>query len=245
MKTARITALLMSLALTASVCSANPDWPRQYQPIDDPAAAAFIDRGLAFAKQLLGEPRVPVQRVDLRRSAPLHPASKIRRGFRLCEITDPQHGVFTIYVSRAPGEYAFHGQLAHEIAHLLNARLFDMYIEGLNTAFAQRLLRKEGMDWSGWKTYLEHQDPFYGATYAMMKRVWDLVGDQHIKTLLSYAIPSDPAHTKMRIDIDAWLDALPPELRPKARAIIREHAPAVNAAMKGHPGYQFAQPKNG
>ena len=124
-------------------------------------------------------------------------------------ITDAQKGFFTIFLSRRKDEYAFYGQLAHEIPHLLNARLYDAYAEGLNTVFAEKMLKQNDMDWSGWEEYYrKHNDPFYAATYLMMKDVAVVAGADSIRTLLQHAKvePIDPQ--RMYIDIDAWISTL-------------------------------------
>lgn len=203
-----------------------------YRPIDDTASRAFAERGLALATELFGPPAIPVNTLYLRHSTPLDPNHNLKRGFQLCEISDRQQGIFTIYLGRWPTEYSFHGQLGHEIAHLLNADLYDAYVEGLNTAFAERLLRKEQRDWTRWETYYENDDPFYGHTYRMMKQVWDVVGDEHIRRFLSYAVPSGDER-KMHINIDGWLDSLPDPLRTAVLDIVRRNFDTIEPLCQG------------
>jgi len=244
MHTCRWLLCLLWCCWTLSAAAAEPaglPWYRQYQPIESQEAERFVTHGLAYARQWLGEPRVAVQQVYLRYSTPLDPHSQIRRNFQLCEPTDSAHGIFTIYLSRRPSEYAFDGQLAHEVAHLLNARLADAYVEGLNTVFAERLLRRDGRDWRGWAQYLEQDDPFYGATYAMMKNLWETVGDQAMRSFLSFAVDSDGGE-KMHIDIDRWLASLSPEVAASARRVIAQHAPTVRTALQSSPTMTFLLP---
>lgn len=243
--------LLLAGCVLSLACAAQPghhsasapvDWPQAYQPITDVAAQSFVERGLAYATEVLGEPAVKVRQVDLRLSVPNDPQARIKRGFALTELNDMARGRFTIYLSQRPERYAFHGQLAHEIAHLLNARIYDTYVEGLSTAFAERFLAKDGKDWRGWPAYLRNDDPYYGTSYFLMKAVWEAVGDHHIKSFLSYAVYSDPQRTRMHIDINAWLASLPAAQYLAVRQIIARHAPAIIQAAKQRPGHIFWLP---
>src|SRR3954454_21552388 len=138
---------------------------RQDQIIDDTEANAFVQEGLSYAIELYGEPRIAVRKVILRYKP---------QGSPFTNLTDARKGLFTIYLTHKPAEYAFYGQLAHEIGHLLNAQLYDMYVEGLNTAFSEKLLERTDKDWSGWAQYYkENKEPFYSATYFMMKEISD------------------------------------------------------------------------
>lgn len=212
--------------------AASPRWHELYRPLDDPAAQRMLQHGMQRARELLGEPRIPVRRVHLRHSTPLDPARGLRSGFRLAELVSARDGEFAIYLSRTPGEYAFEGQLAHEIAHLLNAELFDVYAEGLGTVFAERLLRERGGDWTGWERHFrEGGDPLYAHSYYMMREVWEVAGDAAMRRLLSFARrPS--SGSRMHLDFRAWLATLPPPKRERVRQIVARHAPAIEAEVR-------------
>ena len=227
---ALIATLLVASVGTTVRAGAEP-WHKKYVAITDPRSEKFVEDALADAVGFLGEPAIPVKKVHLRLSTPLDPSSKIKSGFQLCELVDADKGIFAIYLGRKPTEYAYHGQLAHEVAHLVNARLYDCYVEGLNTVFAERFTKKKGFDWSGWDSYLRKgQDKFYGNTYVMMKDVTAAAGETHIKKLLTFARWSNDAKTRMHIDINAWLDSLPMDVRGPTRAAIMKHAEAVGQA---------------
>jgi len=195
----------------------------QYQLIDDPEALDFIQRGLAHARELYGEPRVPVRRVLLR----------YRPQGALTNLTDARKGVFTIFLDRKPNEYAFYGQLAHEVGHLLNAQLYDPYAEGLSSLFSEKMLKRYGKDWSGWEDYYrKYEDPFYAATYFMMKEVSDVVGEQALKSLLSHAKYDSRNSQVMHIDIDGWINSLPREKRAAVKNVIIKYAPTVQRSMR-------------
>ena len=206
----------------------------QNQIIDDPEANAFVQEGLSYAIELYGEPRISVKKVVLRYKP---------QGSPFTNLTDARKGLFTIYLTHKPTEYAFYGQLAHEIGHLLNAQLYDMYVEGLNTAFSEKLLKRADKDWSGWEQYYkDNKEPFYSSTYFMMKDVSDAAGDEALQTLLSHAkfLPQDSQ--RMYIDINEWLKSLPREQRAQARKVILNHASNVQKAM-GSSAYNFMLPK--
>ncbi len=211
-----------------------------YIPVNDSAAESFVERGLFFAEKLYGKPMIAVKRVKIRLSTPIDGDANLRQKFQLCEMTDPANGLFTIYLSREPWEYAFYGQLAHEIAHLLNARLFDCYVEGLNTVFAEKLLKKEGKDWSGWlKHYQSGADPLYAQCYFMMKEICAVAGGDNMKKFLEYSVYSDQKREKMRVDIDAWLNSLPLSKRKRIKKIVFSYAPSIQGAIASN-SFEFA-----
>jgi hypothetical protein len=221
--------LTLSMAHTSALESTNlfegdlSAFNVQHQLIDDPEALSFIQQGLAHAIELYGRPRVPVRRVLLR----------YRRQGALTNLTDSRKGVFTIFMSRKPEEYAFYGQLAHEVAHLLNAQLYDPYAEGLSTLFSEKMLKRHGKDWSGWEDYYRtYEDPFYAATYFMMKEVSEIAGELALKSLLSHAKYDSKNSQVMHIDIDEWINTLPREKRAAVKNVILKYAPAVQRSMK-------------
>jgi hypothetical protein len=209
-----------------------PGW--QDQIIDDPEANSFVREGLSYAIELYGEPRIAVHKVILRYKA---------QGSPFTNLTDARKGLFTIYLTHKPTEYAFYGQLAHEIGHLLNAQLYDMYVEGLNTAFSEKLLKRTDKDWSGWeKYYRENEEPFYSSTYFMMKEVSDVAGDEALQSLLSHARFDPKDSQKMYIDIQEWLNSLPRDKRAEVRKVILKHSANVQKA-KGSAQYSFILPR--
>lgn len=206
----------------------------QDQIIADPEANAFVREGLSYAIELYGEPRIPVHKVILKYKP---------QGSPFTNLTDARKGLFTIYLTHNPKEYAFYGQLAHEIGHLLNAQLYDMYVEGLNTAFSEKLLKRSGKDWSGWEQYYrENKEPFYSSTYFMMKEVSEVAGDEALQSLLSHARFEPQDSQRMYIDIEEWLKAVPREQRAQVRKVILKHAADVQKAM-GSSSYNFKLPK--
>lgn len=191
------------------------------EAIQDGEAYTFAQDGLTYAKSLYGEPSIPINTVLLRHAEKPYTS-----------ITDEDKGVFTIHLSREPGEYAFHGQLAHEIAHLLNAKLYDVYAEGLCGLFSEKLLKHTGKDWSGWAAfYREGGDPFYATTHTMMKHIEAIAGKTAMKTLLGHARPTEDHPHRMYIDINSWLDKLPVQKRAKIKKVILENEPGIRESM--------------
>ena len=183
---------------------------------------SFVEEGFNYAVELYGEPRIPVNKVNLQLySRPL------------TAIDNPDSGEFTIYLSRRPSEYAFRGQLSHEIAHLLNGQLFDCYVEGLNMVFAEQMLESKGLDWSGWESYFRQgSEPFYGSTYFMMKEVAETAGKANMQSFLSFAVYNDETQKWMHIDIDRWLSSMSETARNEVKKIINKHQDAVREAVK-------------
>ncbi|NEP40236.1 MAG: hypothetical protein F6K35_13765, partial [Okeania sp. SIO2H7] len=94
----------------------------------------FVQSVFNYSQQLYGEPRIAVKKVNLR----LHTSP-------LASLDNANQGEFTIYLSRKPSEYAFHGPLSHEIFHLLHSQLLDCYVEGLATVFAEKVLTRKDL----------------------------------------------------------------------------------------------------
>ena len=213
-------------------CSGDPEF---YQHI-----CQFITDGLCYAKKLYGEPRVQVREVCV--------------VLRPCQdpetvITDRQRGIFTIFISRGRpngGEYYwFYGQLAHEIAHLLNAELFDCYVEGLNSVFSRNFCISKSVGWACWRNrYRSNRGSFYAATYFMMKDVLEVAGEECISTFLECAKPTEGSQGRMHIDINQWLKSLPDERKRKSvKEKIMGHASSVERArQQNRQAYQFRLP---
>jgi hypothetical protein len=215
------------------VAHAESTWFRQYQSIDDPETLEFAWNGFQYAQALLGAPRISVTTVHLCLSVPVKPKSSLKKHFQLTETTDADKGIFTIYVSREPGAYAFAGQLAHEICHLLNGNLHDAYTEGICTVFAEKYLVAQGYDWSGWRRYFDQGNaPFYGATYYMMREIWNLVGNRQIGRLLTCARDFPDGSGKMYLDVTDWLRALPEQKQHNVVQVIERYKAVIERQIE-------------
>jgi hypothetical protein len=193
----------------------------QREAIQSKEADKFIEDGLGYARKLFGDPSTRVEKIQLWKAA---------NAFTSLE--DEAGGVFAIHVSYDPSESTFYGQLAHEIAHLLNARLYDAYVEGLNNVFAEKLIKRAGMDWGGWeKHFREGEDPFYAYTYFMMREVDAVAGEDAMHAFLGFARPALQDPKRMHIDINGWLETLPPSHRRDIKEIILKYRSNILNSM--------------
>ena len=137
----------------------------------------------------------------------------VRNNFQLCECIDEAGGKFVLYAEGEPGEDIFYLQMGHEVAHLLNPYLYDWYVEGLNTVFAEELARQAGYSFSPWGKRFHRnrtREP-YAVSYYMMKEVQAAAGED-LRSILRHAVVSGRRQygdERRRIDIDAWLATLP------------------------------------
>ena len=220
-------------------------WYMHYQAIKDADADRFMQDGIKLVKQFYGEPIIPIKTVRLCYTVPLDPNSQLRQHFQLCELVDQEAGEFTIYLSHQPDAYSFHGQLGHEIAHLLNPLIYDAYVEGLNTRFAEKLVTTWNLDWSGWADYFQKDnDPFYARTYHMMKEIDEFLAEGELSNLLLFAEPIGDNSTHQKINIEAWLKTLAREKRDIVKFIIFKYAAGIEIARRqSHSSYHFAIPR--
>lgn len=189
--------------------------------LNNSSVYSFVESGFNYSQQLYGPPKIPVKKVNLR----LHTTA-------LTALDNPTKGEFTVYLSRKPSEYAFHGQLAHEIAHLLNAQLLDCYAEGLATVFSEKMLDRQNLDWSRWETYYEQgNEPFYGLTYSMMKEISETAGAENMRRLLQFAIYNDASKRWMYIDINGWLSSMSDYTKTEVKKVINQHITQVKGAV--------------
>ncbi len=223
--------VLCCFSILLAVSCVNQAPPSTHLPPVEPIAVisefqaagveAFVQEGREAAIAQYGLPRFPLRTVFVRSATS-----------PFTTLEDASQGQIAIYLSRQPSDFAFWGQLSHEISHLLNARFFDCYVEGQSTLFAEQLITQNGMDWSGWLQYFQQgQEPFYGTTYFMMKEVAAIVGAEAMQRFLSFAAYHDGNQHWMHIDIDRWLASLPDETRYAAKALILRHIPNVRATL--------------
>jgi len=186
--------------------------------IDDVTTIRFFRNCLREARSQYGEPKFPIRYVNIVNSKASRPSTIS---------TNLLTGEFKIEIVCEKSDPLPHVQLAHETMHLLNPRLLDVYVEGLNNVFAQHYLRKCGFLYEAnlMPSYLK-REPFYDASYQMMTEVEEAVGAVHLNTLLQYSVPT-VGTTRMHIDINRWLKSLPDESRSKASTIIKKHVSKI------------------
>lgn len=238
-------------------------WHQWYVELDGPVLRDFLHEALRAAIDMLGEPAVPVREIHVRLSEPIRSAPeqlKKREPFQLTELVDADRGEFCIYLSRRPGQSAFYGQFAHEVAHLLNARVYDCYVEGLNTVFAERFLNESGRAsaWEPWVTYFRSTtrpvEQFYAQTYFMMTQVAGVVSSDALRAFLGYVVPKplEAASTEplsvQHIDFTRWLASdVDAAVRSEVERIVQDIAPTIIPLRQKDPhgdpfGFQLPRP---
>ena len=229
-------------------------WPDLYEVIESPETDRLVRRGLELGQKWLGKPRYKPRKVQLRLSKPRDPTRKIKTGFSLTELSDPKAGVFTIYLSARTDQKSFHGLLAHEIFHVFQPQVKDVYMEGFVTYLAEKLCRAEGLQWEIWQKHFEADgDPVYGGAFKLMKELEKIVGEEALFKLIRYRTKKRPARRSKdgpnvldveHIDIDRWLDALDTEARDRARrTIAARYLDLETARRKTHADYGFRRPR--
>ncbi|ABG50630.1 hypothetical protein Tery_1302 [Trichodesmium erythraeum IMS101] len=189
-----------------------------------PKIYSFVESGFNYSQQLYGKPRIPVKKVNLNLNTT-----------PLTSLDNANQGEFTIYLNRKPSEYAFHGQLAHEIFHLLNAQLLDCYAEGLATLFAEKLLTRNNLNWSGWEEYFQQGfEPFYGLSYFMMKEVSDTAGETNMSRLLEFVVYNNSMKKWMHINISEWLSSMSDNVKIEVEEVINKHITQVQQVTESN-----------
>lgn len=198
----------------------------QIKPLDanfnNSSIYSFVQSGFNYSKQLYGQARIPVKKINL--DLNITP---------LTSLDNANKGEFTIYLSHKPSEYPFHGQLAHEIFHLLNAQLLDCYAEGLATVFAEKMLTRNNLNWSGWEEYFQAgYEPFYGLTYSMMKQISDTAGSANMNSLLNFTVYNKSSQRWMHIDINGWLSSMSDTVKIEVEKIINKQIISVKKVVE-------------
>ncbi|MEB3339242.1 hypothetical protein [Okeania sp.] len=191
---------------------------------DNPKIYSFVQSGFNYSQELYGQPKIPVKKVNLNLNTTA-----------LTSLDDPNQAKFTIYLSRKPSEYAFHGQLAHEIFHLLNAELLDCYAEGLATVFAEKMLTRNNLNWNGWEQYFQQgYEPFYGLSYLMMKEVSETAGAANMSRFLDFVVTNNSDEKWMDVDIDQWLSSMSDNVKNEVKKVINKHIIQVKQVVESN-----------
>jgi hypothetical protein len=219
-------------------------WHTAYQPIADPESDAFILQALEMAKAQYGQPVIPVKKVLLRRSKKTNEARcyRIAENFSLTECVDATNGLFVIYLSVDPKHKDYFPLLAHECAHLLNPYLFDWYMEGFATLFSEYACSKTGKDWSNWqRRFAKSRRKPYSLSYRMMCELQHEFPSE-FPSIIRFTAPHSPNNTQhQHIDINAWLQTLPPARRTTALTIIAPYTQVLHHNSGSQ--YHFAIPQ--
>lgn len=235
---------LFALCGCLSVSRGKPPgpWYEAYETIEDAASQAFISNALAKAVADFGDPVIPVSKVLLRRSRKTGDARRYRIGedFSLTECIDETNGVFVIYIGVDPGDENYYGLLGHECLHLLNPHIIDWYMEGIATLFSEQVCADMDLGWGDWKRHFmrSRREP-YAVSYRMMMALKEACPEAY-PSLVRHTTTNGKGPDWFRIDIDAWLDTLPPDKCTAALEIIGVHCDLLKHEVSSQ--YYFTVP---
>jgi len=154
----------------------------------------------------------------------------VLEGVELCECLEPEKNVCILYVSAALDDPLFSPQLAHEVFHLLSPDCYDWYVEGLSNIFSEAFCAMAGYSWQPVldSFYAREKTDPYAISYFMMRDINKVAGP-YLRNILKFTIWTDASKTKKHVDIDEWLNTLPPDLRGHVIDIIHLYAPSLTA----------------
>lgn len=236
--------LLAGVGGCLSVSNGKPPgpWHEAYETINDADSQTFVSNALAKAVAEFGDPVIPVNKVMLRRSRKTGDARRYRIGedFSLTECIDETSGVFVIYIGVYPDDENYYGLLGHECLHLLNPHIIDWYMEGIATLFSEEVCADMGLGWGDWKRHFmrSRREP-YAVSYRMMMALKEACPVEY-PSLVLHTATNGKGPEWFRIDIDAWLDTLPPNKRAAAVDIIDEHCDLLRHKVSSQ--YYFTVP---
>lgn len=203
-----------------------------YPEINDPVTVRFVSYLRTQASKYYGQPVKKIDQLFIHSSEPIHPKPGIRRKFQLTSPSLTQSGTYVIFLSRAPAESGFEGQLAHEVFHLQNPSLQGPYIEGMCTVFAEEVYEETKNDWACWARWFKSGgDPYYAATYYMMKDISAIVGKENYRRLIKFTAPIDIVGLRLTTDVNGWLATLPDDVRASVKDVIEKHQDKVTSVM--------------
>ena len=215
-------------------------WHAAYQPINDTESEQFVKNALAEATKQFGAPAIPVKQVLLRRSKKSSTAEgyRVAEDFSLTECVDATNGVFAIYLAVDPTHPDYFPLLGHECTHLINADIFDWYMEGIATRFSEQICAEAGKPWGDWAKRFgkTRRDP-YALSYRMMHELQTQFPREY-PALIQHVAPGANGH--LRIDIDAWLRTLSTSQRTQALTIIAPYTKVLTHHTGA--GYNFTAP---
>lgn len=233
---------VLSGCVSLSVVRPSGPWHEAYEPITDSESTAFVNRALARARQVLGEPVIPVKKVLIRRSQKTESARRYRiaEDFSLTQCVDPKEGVFAIYIGVDTNHPNFFPLLGHEVVHLLHPYITDWYMEGIATLFSEQFCAEEQREWGRWRRHFNRsrRDP-YALSYRMATELQASFPEEY-PLLWRYTAPNRTRKGWHRIDIDRWLATLRDDERVEALDIIALYV--KNLRRKVSPQYDFAVP---
>ncbi|MCL2934354.1 MAG: hypothetical protein MGG11_19540, partial [Trichodesmium sp. MAG_R03] len=111
----------------------------------------------------------------------------------------------------------------------------DCYAEGLATLFAEKLLTRNNLNWSGWEEYFQQGfEPFYGLSYFMMKEVSDTAGETNMSRLLEFVVYNNYSKQWMHIDISKWLSSMSDSVKIEVEKVINKNIAQVKQVTESN-----------
>lgn len=147
-----------------------------------------------------------------------------KTNMQLCELASEKRGVFVIYLKHEPDSDPFYCELAHEMFHLLNPKIYDWHMEGLASVFAENLLKKERKSWEHFEKVLSDTEKAYGASYHFIKTLY-IHSNTPFKSILKFTKPWRGPREK--IDIRPWLKGTTEAFQKEYKQTLSKYYPVL------------------
>lgn len=159
---------------------------------------------------------------------PMPPHRRVHTGIELCERLPRPDGAYVLYVRQGRGDPELFLELAHEVFHTQDARIFDWHMEGLCTRFAARAACAMERSWAPWRERFAQprHDDAYALSYALVCDLEAAVGEA-VYSLPRHTEPFGKEPERRRIDADDWLASLPGDQAAAARQAYRRWGPTL------------------
>ncbi len=209
--------------------------PPLVELIEDKAVYDFARTALLKAQERFGKPAIPVNTLLI-----------FHRPGPNCQtiMMDEDKGIFCIFIANKRDDDHFFGNLGHEVLHLLNAKLFDPYIEGLCSVFGEQAIDDTNpigaRHRAAFRT-LVGRTPFYAETYQMIKDIEQREYKDNVSTLFNYAT-KEPSLEWLHVDVDRWLESASVDDRKAIVPIIDKFAVSIDKSMPKNGAYFFSRP---
>ncbi|MFH1049295.1 MAG: hypothetical protein V1779_00030 [bacterium] len=169
---------------------------------------------LGMAINYFGKPKIEVLNLKLIGVVNMPP---------YCQLIDSNSGKFTINLSYFKNE-TFIPILAHEIAHLLNAEIFDAYVEGLNNVLAEIITKVYDNNSKDFDfPEANKREQFYKYSFLMMKEIVEEIGINVFNNFLSYAVETNGNSKINHIHINNWLNNLDKSKVESFKKIVKKY----------------------
>ena len=202
-------------------------WGSLYQPISNEKLISFLKSSIDEAVNLYGEPFIPINKVELRRSRKCTNWDhlNIAEDFSLTELVPGSEGDFVIYLGVDENSEKIWFLLAHEVIHLLNPFIQDWYMEGLASYFAIEFCKQELGETGGWleKFNKLNKEP-YALSYQMIRDIAE-VAPETLKSMRCFILKNKK--DTLQIDVDNWLLSMSLTKRHKVLAKIKPYTTEI------------------